>query len=379
VTRQAVFTLVALGFGGLLAAQPPAGDTKVQKVLDDWKARREAVRGIRYTLTGKYEEHGAKRAENLPARPPSKLTVLLDVTGKRFRQEKENHILSHAGDRYITRATTLAYDGKAHHASIPRAINELGPDNPNAVITKGNLTHQAVDSDVWPLLMAHGFVPTVERSPRPDRLPADYTTEDFDPPVAGEHEGVKCVVLKTGNAITTPPLRDALWIDPARASAVLRYVYYSGRNPFFRLDVEYQRTPHGWLPKAWTHAQYSGPRLASTTRWVVDRFEVEPATTPEDFTLPIPPNSVVWEVEYPEPGRGLDPHKPGTTKYVTDEFGRRKEVERTGFTTMEGVALPPEEPARWWRVGLGVLAVLAVGAMSLLVLQRAIRSRGDRL
>jgi hypothetical protein len=96
--------------------------------------------------------------------------LLLDLERKRYRLESSEDVLTE-GKGYAPRTGTSAFDGKALHELTHREANGFGPDGPDLVIAKGDLSQQQVDTALWPVFFAHGIIPTVHSPLRPDKLP----------------------------------------------------------------------------------------------------------------------------------------------------------------------------------------------------------------
>lgn len=175
------------------------------------------------------------------------------------------------------------------------------------------------------------------------------------------------LVLRTDPAASVPYLVDEFWVDPGRESAILRHVYFSGKNPWFRFDTVYRKSSRGWMPASWTFAHTSS-HLVEVARYTVESMEVDPTVANADFVLPIDPGRIVLVHTYPVAGQGLDPNKPASGMFRVDSTGKWVPLdEATGFTTGEGEQLPPESPNRrwmWWGgAALGGIVALATGVI----------------
>jgi hypothetical protein len=342
--------VLCLGSAGLpLYAQPAADKTAaIEKVLVDWKHRLDRCKSVRYVVSGKTEKKDLPKGSKAPAVRPVKYVVLLDLVRGRVRVEHECSEFSASGDRYVPSGSVHAFDGRAYQRNADRERCELAPQNPDIVILKGPADTCTLDNELLPLLCAHGIVPTVNKPPRLDRLPKRHTAEEFDSRGDVNHAGSRCLLLRTDPAASQPSLVDEFWIDPAKESAVVRHVYFSGKNPFFRFDTVYQNSTHGWVPASWTFAFTAG-HLVEVSRFTVESVEIDPVVMDADFALPIPAGSIVIVQTYPEAGKGLDPNKPASGTFRVDPAGKWLPLEEeTGFTTGDGVQLAPESPNRRW-------------------------------
>jgi len=370
--------LLAAFVGVAVSARQPQPDPKVAQTLADWRARQERVQSVRYTLSGaeetvsKPEVPPALKNDVVPTPPGPKekslkVTLLIDITNRQFRLEVNKPTPSKNRDQWVAGQKVDAFDGQTYQTAYPRDKNDRGPDEPDISIAKGNLgAIRTVESYLFPAFAAHGIVPTVDAPLRPDRFPAAHEPDDFEARGTVSHAGRQCVVLRTNATGTMPNLSDEFWVDLGRQGAILRHTYWQGKNPWFRQDIEYTQTPHGWLPAKWTHTSTIGGRVTTIRRLNVDSVEVNPPLRKEDFTLPIEPGMIVLTHEYPDRGKGLDPNRPAKGKYRVGSDGEWEPLEpQTGFTTKEGIQLPPESGSRWWlwwTLGaVGLLVVLFVG------------------
>jgi hypothetical protein len=366
IVRSGSFALLVACFCGLLAK---AADDPRQKVLADWAANKKRFASVRYKLSGtldmKATMPGASAAQRKdvigPAVQPVRAVVLLDITNKRFRIESSRPRPS-LDDRtkWVFDDKVMAYNGKVLHEYIPRDRNERTEKDPDLSLVKGSLhLSQVWTSSYWPVLTAHGFVPTVHHPPHADRLPEGHDPDDFEVAGSGVISGRKCTILRTD---PMGSLRDEYWVDLDRGGAIVRQVYFNDKmNPWYRFDTEYQEVGGGWLPRRWTLAKSMNHQVWEVEKVEVESVEVNPAITDEDFTIPITPGMVVQEVTYPSRGSGLDPSRPATRSTRVKKDGQSEMIEERGFTTTEGIELPPEgKRFRWWWFALGV-GVLGLG------------------
>jgi hypothetical protein len=306
-------------------------------------------------VSGQTERKDLPADSNLPAVRPVKYVVLLDLVRGFSRIEYNGSGPNPNFERYIPRVRVSAYDGKTLQTSVDRKLCEIGPTNPDISLVKGPLDLMPLDSNIWPLLFAHGVVPTVNKPARPDRMPDQHTSEDFDYRGKVGHAGSQCYILKSHPVASTPFLVDEFLIDPDKTSAIVRHVYFAGKNPWFRFDVAYEQSESSWLPKSWTFAHSQANKLVEVTRFTVERLETNPPVTDADFVLPIPPGSIVKVQNYPQPGLGFDPSKPANGLFRVDEDGKWSVLEETGFERKEArVSLPRRPQNRRWTLWAGV-------------------------
>ena len=347
-----------------------------EQVLADWQQRRERIQSVRYSITGSIEvkpdpglnEMYAKMGAVLPTYDHPleiKATILLDLANRRFRIDKREEVFSAESKRWVPQVTTDAYDGKVYQTAVPRDQNNRGPTEPDMCLSTGNLEHAAPAFDYWPIFFAHGIVPTVNAPLRPNDLPIRHELDEFELRGTINVMGRPCTVMRTEPISAQKSLSDEFCIDRGRQSAVVRHVYFAGKDPWNRLDSQFEETPDGWLPKTWACTWTSNGKVERISRFVVESREVNPVEQEDDFTLPIKPGMIVLSDQYAELGSGLDPTWPARATYRVAESGKWVELNSKGFTTIEGVELPPESAwnrIKWWLIGGLMTTVLIVFA-----------------
>ncbi|MCI0701587.1 MAG: hypothetical protein L0241_10935 [Planctomycetia bacterium] len=363
--RLIQFVGIVLLFGDSTAL---AADDPRQKMLNDWTANRTRFQSVRYTLSGvwdikdPYAGAKPKNPKMSATSQPWKATVLIDFTTRRFRIESSRPRPTLADrNKWAPAPKINTYNGKSEQTYHTRDPNVRPEGEHDLSIVTGDLRQHRIDSLYWPLLAAHGFVPTVWRRPYPHRFPDGHELDEFLVQGGGRIGGRNCAIIRTepdgGD-------QDEYWVDPARANCIVRQIYFSNKtNPFYRFDIEYQQLSGAWLPKKWTQTFSENFRVCEIERTDVTNVELDPTVSDDDFTIPITPGMIVKEYHYPDAGKGLDPQFPATKTSRAKPSGELEVVAETGFTTKEGKQLPPEREWRWWWIALAVggVLVLALG------------------
>jgi hypothetical protein len=373
-----LLSLVGLSFGYSASAQAHApGNAEVIRILADWKSRQGKLTSVRYRLVGTEEEFGGPLKQGGP--PPLKgsrpvqATVLIDFTNKRYRIDEDLRVPSTDRTRFIRRASTTAYDGKAYQRGIPRDIDEWTADIPDISITKGDLSLARVDSYLHPPFVAHGIVPTEELPLGPGRFPTDHELEEFQFRGGVVQNGRPCVVIASLPDSSSHPIMDEFFADAQRGGAVVRQIHWQGKNPWNRTDTEFQLTDHGWLPKSWAIVNTIGGEVRNITKMTVQTIEANPVLRDEDFTLPIKPGMRVRINDFPTKGSGLDPSIPARSVATVDEGGRLEVTSSESHRNLDGTEVVKEPSGRWiWLVGF--LSLAAIVLICLWVRRRAGRT-----
>lgn len=334
-----------------------AGDPTVEGILADWKARQGKFK------TAKYVMSGTTQRLDMPGSIPYPISfvVLIDVEGKRLRIEKAYSGKDVNGNA-IQRKTLTAFDGKVLNSYTPRDINGIQSTEPNIFKAKGNLTISAYTGLVWPILEAHGIVPTATRIPRPDKLPLDHECDTFNLRGKVTHEGRNCLSLRTEPLNHGTAIFDDIYMDPLRASAIVRHTYMSGKNPFFRIDATFSEVAGLWMPNGCSYTQYEGEKVSSKINLKVDIREFDIPMSDTDFSFTPMPGDTVREDTFPEPGQGLSTSLPAMKTSDVQANGQLAIVSETGYVTGIGEQLPPEESYKDWR-WLVLLPLVSVGGL----------------
>jgi hypothetical protein len=311
----------------------------------------------------------------LKTRPiPLRATVLLDLRRHRYRVDVESESYLISTGTYIPERNTSTWDGKARYFFVPQEFN-VGPDRVDLTIFTGDVSRMPFPTEYEPLFAAHGYVPTVNTPIRPGRIPPKHNSESFRHQGESRLNGRLCLLLRTEPLDAHPSLTDEIWVDPARDYCIARHVELSGSNPAIRIDTEFEQVAYGWAPKKWSMTSTSSGKVMIVTKLVVVGTDVNPALAEEDFTLPAKPGMTVREVRYPELGSGLNPDKPAETTRKIGPDGSQVVVSQAGFTTVDGVQLPPErEGYRWWVwVAASAALLILLAAAVVCVRRRTVR------
>ncbi len=365
-----VFAIVQVWiFGAPAFAQEPGKNNSLANIFNDWKDRQNVLKSAHYVLVGTTEFKDENLPPGNPIRP-LRFDFLFDVEKKRYRLESSQEII-HAESleptakmEYRKRINTSAYDGKSLQSLRHRKLNGIDDDVADLAIGKGELGPAACfGNEVWPIFFAHGIVPTIHTPLRVDKLPLSHDSDDFD--VAGQQmlRNQNCLLVRTEPLSSGSPGQDGttfdeFWINSRQKSAIQRYVFFTGSNPWSVLDLTWKNTDHGWWVDEWTETWNVSGRVRRINRLHVETFEPNPKVLDNDFTLPVKPGMKVTVGENPPLGKGLDPTKPAIKTYVISASGSWNEVSATGFTTLEGKELPPERSGKWvvWTIIFLVVA-----------------------
>jgi hypothetical protein len=366
-----------VGLALLGAAADPPPDPRLEKVLMDWRNRRERVKTVRYCTSGetiipKGTARNASTGQLLgPDEPPhdivcpKSVTLLLDFTTNRHRLDVEEQFYS-ASHRQLMpkRVTTTVFDSNDLRTSGLRP--EGAPENlkaPNDLVVKGNMRGSPFTSDYWPFFLGHGIVPlTTEQHILPGRLAVAPQKETFHIHGEGVLDNRSCLVLRSKTWDYGNVGFDELWVDPARESAVVREAAYVNGTIYTDIQVDYQETREGWLPHGWTiSTSLDGRLVSSVQRMQVDELDIDPAISDADFHADIKPGDIVMQASVPGSPDQITAPKPDPAKmYHVSPDGSWHEL----------IGGAEARPLWVYFIWGGVILLLIVGGACALVLWR---------
>lgn len=352
--------LIALLVAVSSSAGSHAADPVVESILTDWQARQAKYKSVRYVLTGQSQR--VDRPNDPPQ--PHSLTVLIDVERKRVRVEKAERGINPEG-KYIERQGTYTFDGKIRHNHASREINGIHPSLPNIYQIKGNLNGVPYDFELWPFLEAHGIVPLANKAPRPDKLPLSHDPQTFQNRGDAMHADRKCTLLQSEDMNNAASIHDQLLIDRTRGGAILRHTYFSRKNPWARMDITFTQHGDSWMPSALTMTQYRNGNASWKANLKVDKIELDPIVSDDDFRFTPKPGDILSISTYPEPGLGLNPDVPATQILEYDQLGDFDLKVETGFRTATGEPLSPVGAYHHlrWLVVVPIVVMIALFAL----------------
>lgn len=303
----------------------------VRRVAEDWRARQEAVRAVRYVATGTVTvPRGAQNAtmavlggsandspgsagEDYPAQDvvfESRRVWLVDFQRGLIRKEAQEHLWDVPAKRFNPVHRIVVFDGDTVTEHRPqnggRGVNRVfqyretantpeyilySPDRKSKMVSLCEIT------DV-PVYLAHGIV-MPERFPQGVGTPVDLSEfRVYQKTRSSEGVWGRVVLRKVRRPATTrrPALIDQFDVDLTRGSALLRHATYAGEKPGRDVEIQYQRTDVGWLPQGWVVTTYdpSGKVTLSEECRIVE-LTIDPRADDSQFTFDLPPGAVAQD------------------------------------------------------------------------------------
>lgn len=365
--------LLMLGFlFGWASASAQAPDPQIEKVFADWKARQAKFKSIRYQVRGDVTkpkgsapDHRGAQSMKLPStdlKAEFKFTVLFDFNKQRHRLEEEGTQFDIETSKPYPTYRIWVYDGKAIKQYRPRERNThptqgVKETDAELGIGEGYLGGAGWTMSYWPLFAGHGSVANYGvriLAGQPMVLPK---IEFMRVQGRGGHRGRNCLVIQTEPKDKS---YEEWWIDLERESAVVRYVMFLNNKPYVVAEVEHEKTASGWMPKSWVFTmQWTLSGMAQhLERMVVEKREIDPKVSDEDYQIAEKPGMRVIRYRYPEPSPGNPQPASQSKTFRVQENGKLQEV-----SLEDGVETPVNRYSWWW---LALIPAIGLGAWPLL-------------
>lgn len=283
--RSPLSMVVLLVLG--LSARSGAGDIR-EDILNGWRARHANHQAAEYrthgtvlAARGSCVKNGSRDDDAPPGTvgplPPedyrydTRAVVTLDLKAGRARREVDRQTY------YLSRLCFIPdwhwdlFDGKNFQFFQPREKNkspyyEISSLQPDLELFGTKTTRTFFTRLDFPLLFAHGVIPTRHHPASPAHLAPPQDMEEFSAKGKGMVDDRECVILETRGDGPESEYACQYWIDVARDSAVARVSWLVGSRVVSRLDITYSETSGGWCPKEWIWKEVA-PEGGETPEW----------------------------------------------------------------------------------------------------------------
>lgn len=280
-------------------------DEPVARVFAEWRQRRQRLPSVQYSLRGtrvwtrgSFNEDPAlvpPWQEPSPDNPerdltgPVRRTALLDLARNRFRIDIEEACYDSRSRRVDQAHFLCAGDGRTRFIRVLRALPGRSGPRVDLEIMRGDpddMPPGLFGSDYEPLFFAQGVIAPQGIPIRPTRLAPDLDATGSTYDGRGEFNGRDCIVLKNENL--------EYWVDLDRQGAVLQFIAHPAAK--YVIQIDYQKTPWGWLPKCWTKRQSRTSKLRFIERIDVEKIDAHPTASDEQFQIAPGPGMEVDEL-----------------------------------------------------------------------------------
>lgn len=312
---------LTIASGSGLAAGPDKVD--LQQVRADWQGRLRRTESMFYRLVGTATKlKGTVVDANDPDLPPGvdvgdgypkedythacNVTWLFDLKHNLFRKEVEDQSFSVPMLIWCPSFKVEGFDGSHFWTYAPKDGRNSSEQCPNR--HKVDIAIQTDHRTVWnftafdqPVLMAHGLFPLsgVFEHRNLRGLSVDHLT--LQSVGTARIDQRVCWVARAlpPGSDRAEPGYDQFWIDPQRQSAVLRWERYFRGKIYARLEIDYQETAHGWLPRGWKTTWYKAevdpPTVVSMYRTIVEELKVNESPKRSEFEMPLKPGMLILD------------------------------------------------------------------------------------
>jgi hypothetical protein len=344
-------------------SQDSAAEGVRVKILNAWKARRDAIRTARLD----WESNGFRTKGSLMSLDEAQENT---VNGKPIPTEIPDRDVSVSGSNVlIVDLDKLSHRGV--EASWSHDQRQFVPcqfhcatngrldarwTGPGALayssghVNSGNKSSAVDLTALEPLLLA-------VRVNHPDFIQEKLT--GFAPKTEPElWNGQKCLILES--AAIEKKRGWQYWIDPAKGYSIVRKLYIlDGGNIRRQLEIEYkQHEKSVWLPERWTNTGFdANGKIAISDSVQVTRSEINSPIDKAEFEVVFPIGSFVHDVS----GKSYIVRKDGSKRWIDEsEYGPGASYEV--FLATDPDRPRESRPAHWF-----AMAALAFGAVGLIL------------
>ena len=276
-------------------AVPARGDDPASRIFAAWRQRRERLPSVRYKIQGEctWPRGSFNEIAELPsAEPdnpvedvtePSARGVILDLPNNRYRIDRDETLYDWKSRQVYKLHCLCTGDGRTRFIrvfedSLPGLGAGRARPHVDLEIMRGDpelLPAGEIASGYEALFFAQGIVLGAGAHVRPARLSPPLDEAGFVYQGRGVHEGRDCEILRSGNL--------EFWVDPGREGAIVQFVANPDRK--YVVQIEYQETAAGWLPKSWTTTLSVSSTVRRRWRMTVGEIDARPALSDDLFHI----------------------------------------------------------------------------------------------
>ena len=253
-------------------------EADLDRILADWKTRREMVDTIRYigegTVTvpkGAFNRdlpEDAPEGVNMPAEDytfPVEYDWMIDFKNGRMCRKTKRQVFHHPRRQFIPDVTIEVCDGQVRRRWEPLSENTSETHAPG--VGQPEITdnlHTAVRTEDFAVFLAHGYFCPSSNPHKTGLFKWPIDRADFTIVGEKEHNGRRCVILRRAPGSPEPGFGpshayDEFWVDPRRDSAVVRWTRQTQWGQVAQsMELEYESVEGFWLPKEMSFDQYQG-------------------------------------------------------------------------------------------------------------------------
>ncbi len=371
LSRLLLLTMASLAI--LLPVRAKGGeedDPRLVKIFADWRKRRESVRGIQCSVQGErvfprgsfVDDFGVPVKPESPPRDvilPMSWSLHLDFPTNRHRLEVEERDYDRRTGSSKRKVWINFFDGSALQWREPQEAADKGAggaalQKPDGGVYTGNLKGAAFQQRFWPVFLASGVVMLPGELIYPGQLTPPMDSSACSVHGQAVREGRPCTVVRGFNKSAEIAYQE-YWVDVDRDSSVVRFLIGSKGRPAWDMDVQYEKSKSGWLPKSWTITVFEEKsRVNQLERFRVKRIEVNQPMNETEFQFPVQPGILLRKTDMGEVDNGIPvPVIKDSHFYRADENGDLTEVVIDNGTERRKISA-------WWLISLVIASAVVV-------------------
>ncbi|MCX7428747.1 MAG: hypothetical protein NTW96_24365 [Planctomycetia bacterium] len=252
-----------LGYAVLVLPNPQSAEAGIDQIMADWKTRRAMVDTIRYVGKGTITVPKGAFNRDLPEDTPEGVNApaedytypvefdwLIDFKNGHMHRKWKRQVFYVSKRQFIPDVTIEAFDGQVRRRWEPRSENASEtyvPSVAQAEITDNLYT--VVRSEDKGIFFAHGYFPLPGDRHKGPLFQWPVDSADFAIVGESEHDGRRCVILRTAATPDDPKSYQEFWVDPDRDSAVVRWATMRVGAAVESMELKYGLVKGRWLPR----------------------------------------------------------------------------------------------------------------------------------
>ncbi len=311
MTCVAFASLITFAF--VTAGDPTESDDAIlNKVLADWRTRQNETKTIRYLIEGEIfwpkDRLDNVAVPGIELKKPTKdftgpvnLELAFDFDKGLARKERTSHYPMQG--EYFSRHEVRVFDGQ--RSNVYRTKSEKETELLYLARHDHTRTPGAfLEGSDYPVLFAHGIIPNANAhiDAKQPRLPISRNL--FWLVGKTIYEKRECLVIGTNKSI--PPRANfahEFVVDPSQGNSIVKWTMSCSDinagvlRVLYQVDIRYQQTKHGWLPKDWIANNFLQNNLNYSEKLKVIEFDVNSAFDAKTFQIELRPGMPVYDVQ----------------------------------------------------------------------------------
>lgn len=275
----------------VVVAQDGVSASVISEIRKAWEERLSGIHGVRIAWTEHHtdalterwsmlERRGLPAPEGLEDGPPDKYKMQVEASISGALMRYRRHGRRPQGIDNVQNDYTATFDGHSNRMFFPVVENGV------LDIPTGRIDSEQKSCDQFVSVSITAPIRWLVAPLQPEV--ANYDVSKFHVlPGTVEIDGRNCIAVEVAGS-TWP---QTYWLDPERHYSIVKLRILRDRDEslFLETKVDYELTAAGfWFPVNWTEK-----RPKSTTRVLVEDYDINPHFRADEFTLEFPPGTRV--------------------------------------------------------------------------------------